>query len=286
MSFRSSSPFSYNSSLKKTAKISIEDILVDKKLIEDIKKGIEKFGSPRTMSEESKNEVDRLIGAIPGINLPPSASPQKKSDGEGKSDEEYSSIFSSEHTNLTTPPPHARRGVESIHAARMRRREAALDTYDQRMPLRLITRSERLATRDADREKAEKQYKPYKKKYDQEMREAAFKDGWTPEQQLIEWGMLDEARNLSVQDKKTQSFRTRKKSIRRKTQKRKNNKKKEEKKRLNRPRWRGGKKKRTKRRRKKRTKKKGKYNKCVKFFTKRHRVTKKKALNMCRVMFG
>ena len=293
MSFRSSSPFSYNSSLKKTAKMSIEDILADKKLIEDIKKGIEKFGSPRTMSEESKNEVDRLIGAIPGINLPPSASPQEKSDGEGKSDEESVSIFSSEHTNWASPPPHARRGVESVHEARMRLRNARLseferrlEAYDPSMSLRLITRRERLATRDADREKAEKQYKPYKKKYDQEMREAAFKDGWTPEQQLIEWGMLDEARNLSVQDKETQSFRARKKSIKRKTQKRKNNKKKEEKKRLNRPRWRGGKKKRTKRRRKKRTKKKGKYNKCVKFFTKRHRVTKKKALNMCKVLFG
>ena len=45
-------------------------------------------------------------------------------------------------------------------------------------------------------------------------------------------------------------------------------------------------KKRTKKRRKKRTKKKGKYNKCVKFFTKRHRVTKKKALKLCKVMFG
>ena len=42
----------------------------------------------------------------------------------------------------------------------------------------------------------------------------------------------------------------------------------------------------TKKRRKKRTKKKGKYNKCVKFFTKRHRVTKKKALKMCKVLFG
>ena len=29
-----------------------------------------------------------------------------------------------------------------------------------------------------------------------------------------------------------------------------------------------------------------KYKKCVKFFTKRHRVTKKKALNMCKVLFG
>ena len=258
MSFRSSSPFSYKNSLQKTSKLSIEQILENPKLVEDIKKGIEKFGSPRTMSESSKEEVNRLIKAIPGINLPPSASPQRKSHdrGEEKSDEESVSIFSSD------------------------------DPYDKRMPLRLITRRERLATRDADREKAEKQYAPYKEKYDREMRKAAFKDGWTPEQQLKEWGMLDEARNLSVLDKETQSSRARKKSTRRKTQKRKNNKKKEKEKRLNRPRWRGGKKKRTKKRRKRKTKKKNKYNKCVKFFTKRHRVTKKKALKLCKVLLG
>ena len=45
-------------------------------------------------------------------------------------------------------------------------------------------------------------------------------------------------------------------------------------------------KRKTKRKRKKKTKKNRKYNKCVKFFTKRHRVTKKKALNMCKVLFG
>jgi len=50
------------------------------------------------------------------------------------------------------------------------------------------------------------------------------------------------------------------------------------------------KKKKTKKRRtkKRRTKKRRtkKHNKCVKFFTKRHRVTKKKALKMCKMMFG
>ena len=51
-------------------------------------------------------------------------------------------------------------------------------------------------------------------------------------------------------------------------------------------------KKRKPRKKRKKTKKKRgrksskKYNKCVKFFTKRHRVTKKKALKLCKMMFG
>ena len=69
MSFRSSSPFTYITSLVNvTANMSLEEIIADKMLVKAIKKGVEKFGSPRTMSEKGKEEVKRLMKAIPEIN--------------------------------------------------------------------------------------------------------------------------------------------------------------------------------------------------------------------------
>ena len=241
--FKIISPFSYNRSLVNvTANMSLEEIIADKMLVKAIKKGLEKFGSPRTMSEKGKEEVKRLMKAIPEINLPP---PEIKGIGGDESKEVES------------------KGEESFSMLRLQPRRSQ-EELDVQWAKETSSVSESMLKK--------------LKKHDENIRKHALKD-WSVSGQLRAWDNIREANiaantGLSVQDKETQSFRTRKKSIRRKTQKKKNNKK------------RGGKKKRTKRRRRKRTKKKGKYNKCVKFFTKRHRVTKKKALNMCRVMFG